>query len=792
MEIPAAFSAVKAGPEGLTESQARERLALYGYNEIAETKKHAVLDFLRRYWGPMPWLLELAMVLSIVLGHDVEGVMIFVLLTINAIIGQMHSRNSARAVELLKSRLAVRAKVLRGGTWASREAREIVPGDIVMVRIGDVVPSDMKIIDGTISVDQAALTGESLPVDRASSGILYSGSSIKRGEARCLVVNTGVATYFGKTAELVKTAKPKSHQEQVMLDIVKTMMYLGIAASVLVAAYAVVLHVSALVILTFAVIFLMGAVPVALPAVLTIVQAVGALELSRKGALVTRLDSIEDAASIDSLCLDKTGTLTENRLQVAEIVPLGGSSAEEVVHLAGLASRGEAMDVIDLAVLERARAAEASRDGYRTVSYTPFDPSTKRTEAVVEGSAGQMRIVKGAPQIVMGICTADEPAVIDRARLAVEELSRKGYRTIAVARSSANLQELSLAGLVSLSDPPRPDSARMIGEARELGIKPYMLTGDNAAIAREIAEVVGVGPRIRRMSDLNRLPESERMGALKDSDGLAEIYPEDKYRIVKLLQAEGHMVGMTGDGVNDAPALKQAEMGIAVSNATDVAKAAASVVLTEPGVTVIVDAIKISRRTYQRMLSWVINKVTKVITFVGLLTVAFFWLHALPLSLLGMALLVFANDFATMSLSTDHVAYTANPNAWRVRGIILACLVPSAFFVLEGIGAILLARGLFHLPWDQLRTVVLLNLVFSSQFRVLIVRERRHFWSSQPGRGLALSAAVTLVVFGLLAALGIFTAALAPVMVLLVLCYSAVTTLAIDFPKYWSFRQFAI
>ncbi|HTP59957.1 MAG TPA: HAD-IC family P-type ATPase, partial [Spirochaetia bacterium] len=401
MTVAAAFEAVTSGPEGLSEREAKERLSRYGHNEIEEKRKRPVLDFLKRFWGPMPWLLELAMVLAIILGHDVEGGMILVLLTVNAIIGHVHSRNSQRAVEMLKSRLAVRAKLLRDGAWSLHQAREIVPGDIVAVRIGDVVPADAKILEGEVSVDQSALTGESLPVDRGLAGILYSGSSIKRGQARCVVMSTGAGTYFGKTAELVRIAKPKSHQEEVMLQVVRSMMYLGIAATIVVAAYAAALHISFLVIMTFAVIFLMGAVPVALPAVLTIVQAVGAVELSRKGALVTRLDSIEDAASIDSLCLDKTGTITQNTLRVTEIVPLGAFSADEVLRLASLASRGDALDVLDLAVLER--AASLPKDGYRPVSFTPFDPSTKRTEATVDTAGGRLRIVKGAPQIVMAL-----------------------------------------------------------------------------------------------------------------------------------------------------------------------------------------------------------------------------------------------------------------------------------------------------------------------------------------------------------------------------------------------------
>jgi H+-transporting ATPase len=374
--------------DGLAESEAGKRLEVYGYNEIVEKKKNPLLEFLGRYWGPMPWLLELAMGLSWVLRHYLEGIIIFVLLTVNAIIGHLHSRGSQRAVELLKNKLAIQVKVLRDGQWVMKEAKEIIPGDVIAVGLGDIVPADAVLMSGELSVDQSALTGESLPVKIKPSDVIYSGSVVGRGEARCLVVNTGANTYFGKTAELVKIAKPKSHQEEVMLAIVKNMMVLGIAATILVSLYALVIHAGILIVLTFAVIFLMGAVPVALPAVLTIVQSVGAMELAKKGALVTRLASIEDAASIDILCLDKTGTITENKLSVTDSLPFLEYKKEDVLAIAALASQEEGMDLIDLAVIQYAKTKGVDLQGYRQIAYTPFSPSSKRTEAIIE-SGGQ-------------------------------------------------------------------------------------------------------------------------------------------------------------------------------------------------------------------------------------------------------------------------------------------------------------------------------------------------------------------------------------------------------------------
>jgi H+-transporting ATPase len=784
---------LKTSSAGLTHSEVQQRLQIYGLNEVAEKKINPVFEFLLRYWGPMPWLLEIAITLSIILKHYLEAAIIFTLLTINTVIGQIQSRGSQRALEALKKRLAVEARVLRDGEWMTTEAREIVLGDIISIGLGDIVPADAKLLTGDLSIDQSVLSGESLPVDAQQSAIIYSGSIVRRGEAKCVVVNTGPNTYFGKTAELVKIARPKSHQEQIMLSIVKYMMFLGIGALVLVAAYAAVTGTGILSILTFAVIFLMGAVPVALPAVLAIVQAVGATELARKGVLVTRLDSIEDAASIDVLCLDKTGTITQNKLSVADVAPFAEYSREEVVVMASLASQGQGKDTIDTAVLGYAKASNINLKPYQQTSFTPFEPSTKRSEAMVATGDKRFRVVKGAPQTVIVLCRGLGAAIISKVNQKVEELSLKGYRTLGVAKSvDDNTDNLQFVGLLSLADPPRPDSRDMIQRARELGVRPMMLTGDNIAIAREIARQVSIGDKIIRIEEFRKMDEAQQVKTIEESDGFAEIYPEDKYRIVKLLQSKGHMVGMTGDGVNDAPALKQAEMGIAVSGSTDVAKASASTVLTEAGVGVIIDAIKTSRHIYQRMLTWVINKVTKVIQVIGLLTVGFFWFHDTVVSLLGMALLIFANDFVTMSLATDNVEYTASPNKWNVRNITFASLIIGILLVGEGAIALFVGSHYFNLTFDQLRTFIMLALVFTSQFRVYVVRERRYFWSSRPGRELLIATVAAIVAFALLGVYGLIVPPVTLFEMLFVLGLSALFTFAIDYPKYLAFKTFGL
>jgi len=776
--------------DGLSTNEADNRVKKFGYNEIVEIKKNSFLEFFKRYWGPMPWLLEFAIVLTVILKHYTESGIIFTLLTINAIIGYLQSQNSQKAVEMLKKKLEIKAKVLRDGKWILKEAKDIVPGDIITIKLGDLVPADVNIVSGEVSVDESALTGESLPKNLHQSDTIYSSSIVKRGEAKCVVVNTGANTYFGKTVELVKIAKPKSRQEELMISIVRYMMYLGIGASVIVSIYSVYLHKDILFILSFIVVFLIGAIPVALPAVLTIVQAVGALELSKKGVLVTKLDSIEDAASIDIFCFDKTGTITQNKLSVVDSIAFGKYNKEDVIKMAALASKEEGMDAIDLAIINYSKSIKINLDGYEQTFYTPFNPENKKTEAVVKSNGISFKIIKGAAQTIIGLCREIDKVTLDKVNKAIDGFSQKGSRTIAVAISEGD--NIKLAGLMAIADPPRADSKSMITEIKNLGIKTIMLTGDSKAIAQEIAEQVGIGNKIMRAGDLKGLSHDKQLSLIKESDGFAEVYPEDKYKIVKLLQDSGHMVGMTGDGVNDSPALKQAELGTAVSEATDVAKASASIVLTKPGLSEIIDAVKISRKTYQRMLTWVINKITKVIEVVILFTVGFFWLHDLVISLLGMSLLVFANDFVTMTIATDNVTSTDTPNIWDIKNIILSSLILGVFFAIEDLFIIFIGLKYFHLGFDKLRTLVMLSLVFNTQFRILIVRERQHFWSSIPNKNLLIVNIITIIGFVLLGIFGVFIPKLMMNQVFVILGIAAIFMLCIDFIKYYIFKKLNI
>ena len=785
---------LETSANGLTGTQVNERLNRFGFNQVVEKKSNPAVDFLSRYWGPMPWLLEFAMALSYISAHYPELLVIFSLLTINALIGSWHSRSSRKALELLKQRLAVKAKVLRDGMWLTLPAKELVPGDIIAIGLGDLVPADAKIIsDDEVTMDQSALTGESLPVEVRKSDIVYSSSIVKRGDAKCVVVGTGAKTYFGRTAELVRIAGPKSHQQQIMMAVVKYSMFVGIAALILIVVYAALLSTEIMTIITFALVFLMGAVPVALPAVFAVVLAAGAIELSKKKVLVTKLSSIEDAASMEILCLDKTGTITQNKLSVFDYIPFSEFKKDDVALVASLASRAETGDLIDVTVIEHAKSVGAETAGYKQISFTPFDPTTKRSEAIVEHEGQRLRVVKGAPQVIASLCQETDPESCGKINQLVLELSSKGYRTLAVARSrGADFDNLQIVGLLPLADPPRPDSKEIIEGLKGLGIAVKMLTGDNIAIAKEVARQVSIGDKIIRMPDLRGLGEEEQLKIIEENDGFAEIYPEDKYKIVKLLQSKGYVVGMTGDGVNDSPALKQAEVGIAVSNSTDVAKVSSSIVLTEPGTKGIIDAIKTSRQIYQRMLTWVLNKISKVIQFIGLLVLGFFWLHDLLLTALGMVLLIFANDFVTMSLATDNSKSTTSPNLWNVKNITLASLVVGLLLVIEGGIVVLVGTSYFRLPLAALQTLVMLALVFTSLFRVYILRERGRFWHSRPGRELLISGIGATAGFALLGVYGLIIPPVTTLEVVFVLAFSAAFTLVIDFPKYYVFRKLGL
>ncbi|MHB8624781.1 MAG: plasma-membrane proton-efflux P-type ATPase [Aggregatilineales bacterium] len=739
--IPDTLAALHVDPEkGLPGAEVDTRRKEHGYNEVAEKKGHPFRDFLRKFWGISAWMLELIMVLSAVLGKYADLALVSVLLVVNAVLSFVQERRAAGVVETLRRRLQVSARVRRDANWQVIPARELVPGDIVRVRPGDIIPADVKLLTGALSVDQSALTGESKDADKKPGDVLSSGSVVRRGEGNGVVMLTGAKTYFGRTTELVQQARPKLHIEAVVAQVVRWLFAIVGALVVVVAVMALIRGVPFAEMISLMLVLLMSAVPVALPVMFTVSMALGSKELAKRGVLVTRLSAAEDAATMDVLCVDKTGTITMNQLAVTGVIPLEQAKESDVLFAGALASQAANQDPIDLAFLAAAKERHVF-DGVPAVtpiSFAPFDAKNRRTEAVIEQNGQRLHVMKGAVQTVAEACGLQPPA-IEALEARVSEAALKGYRTLAVARGP-DVGALGLVGLVTLFDPPRPDAKQLIAELRNLGVPVKMLTGDALPIAKEIAQGVGL-PNIRRVADLKAASAkagNEAVDLLAGVDGFAEVYPEDKYIVVQHLQAAGHVTGMTGDGVNDAPALRQAEVGIAVSTATDVAKGAASVVLTEPGLTNIVALVEQGRTIYQRVLTWIINKISRTILKAAFVVIAYVVTGKFVVSAFAMLLLVSMTDFAKIALATDHVRPSQKPETWKIGGFITVSVVLGIAMVVESLAFLWFCWSRFGLATNDnaLYTFSFLTLLYFAVFSVVSARERHWFWSTMPSKTL--------------------------------------------------------
>ncbi len=744
--ISDALAALRVNPEtGLAHAEVDARREEHGYNEVTEQKEHPLLKFLGKFWGVSAWMLELIMILSAVLRKYSDFAVVSALLVVNAVLSFAQEHRAAGVVETLRRRLQVGARVLRDAKWQSIPARQLVPGDIVRVRPGDIIPADVKLLTGALSVDQSALTGESMEVDIAPGGVLSSGSIVRRGEGNGVVLLTGAQTYFGRTTELVQEARPKLHIEAVVAKVVRWLFVIVGALLAVVIVLSLIRHVPLIEMIPLMLVLLMSAVPVALPVMFTVSMAFGSKELARRGVLVTRLSAAEDAATMDVLCVDKTGTITMNQLAVTGVIPLGDATESDVLFAGALASQEANQDPIDLAFLAATNKRHVF-DGLAKVtpvSFTPFDAKNRRTEAVVELNGQRLRVMKGAVRTVAQACGLEPPA-IDALETMVGESALKGYRTLAVARGTGT-DAPALVGLVTLVDPPRPDAKQLIAALHDLGVPVKMLTGDALAVAREIAQGVGL-PNIRRVADLKAASAQAGNGAvdlLAGADGFAEVYPEDKYLVVQHLQAAGHVTGMTGDGVNDAPALRQAEVGIAVSTATDVAKGAASVVLTEPGLTNIVTLVEQGRTIYQRILTWIINKISRTILKAAFVAIAFVATGKFVVSAFAMLLLVFMTDFAKIALATDQVRPSRKPETWNIGGFIAVSVALGVAMVAEALLLLYLGWSHFGLATNDntLYTFSFLTLLYFAAFSIVTARERRRFWATMPSK--TLTAAIT-------------------------------------------------
>lgn len=720
--------------EGLTSTEAISRLQKYGPNTITEKRPNYFWSFCKKFSSPIAWMLEGIILIEIILHKPMEAVIIASLLLFNVALSFFNEERAQKALLLLKKRLSVMARVLRDREWQQIPANELVPGDIIRIRMGDIIPADVKLLDGHLSVDQSVLTGESLPIEATLQDTCYSGSIVKKGESIAQVFATGIHSFYGKTAEIVRLAKIPSHLETTIFQIIRYLVSFDVFLIFSLLLYSFYFHLPFQELLPFSLLLLVAAVPIALPATFTLATALGSLELAKSGVLVTRLSAIEDAAGMTVLCVDKTGTITKNVLEVSDVYPYEAYSKDDILSFAAMASEESTQDPIDLAILKALKSPIAS---LKKLTFIPFDPEKKYSEAIVSMSNTQksVSIRFGAPS-----------ALIQKPVPELETFGKDGSRILCVSVDG------QLAGLIKIQDPLRDESPLVIQEIKNLGIRMIMLTGDFITTARAIAEKAGLGSRV--------IPR-DQIDQISQADAIAGVFPEDKFHIIQNLQKNHSICGMTGDGVNDAPALKAAEVGIAVANATDVAKASASLVLTNEGLQNILEAIKTSRRIYQRMSTYILNKIIKTLEISILLVLGIMLKGTFIISEILLVLLFFANDFVTMSIATDNVSYSQKPNVWNIRTIVAAACFFAAMIL--GFSFSVLYLGAHYLNIPQLQTLIFLTLVFNSQATVYLVREKtHHFWHTLPSPWMLLSSLFDILIVSFLAIRGILMEPLSP------------------------------
>jgi H+-transporting ATPase len=792
LPLPELESILGTSPDGLSQAEAQKRLAQYGPNAIEEKKPNPFLKFLTYLWGPIPWMIEGALVLSGLLQHWSDFAIILLLLVANAVVGFWEEHQAGNAIAALKAKLAIKARVKRDGKWITPEARELVPGDVIRVRLGDIVPADARLLAGDpVEVDQSALTGESLPATRNAGEAVFSGSIIRQGETDAMVYATGANTYFGKTAQLVQEAHTVSHFQRAVLKIGDYLIILAVALVVLIIAVALFRGDPILTTLQFALVLLVAAIPVAMPTVLSVTMAVGARLLAKKEAIVTRLAAIEELAGVDVLCSDKTGTLTQNKLTLGDPFSANGIPADQVILCAALASRAEDKDTIDLAVIAGLKNDQALKD-YLVVHFQPFDPVHKRTEATVKGTDGQeFKVTKGAPQVILELLDNAEqvkPAI----EQAVDGFAARGFRSLGVARADAQ-GPWQFLGVLPLFDPPREEAQATIATARQMGVSVKMVTGDQVAIARETAVKLGLGTNILDASgfgDTKHHQTAQLAESIETADGFAQVFPEHKFHIVDVLQKRGHIVGMTGDGVNDAPALKKADCGIAVSGATDAARAAASIVLMTPGLSVIVDAMQESRKIFQRMNSYAIYRIAETLRVLLFMTLAILVFNFYPVTAVMIVMLALLNDGAILSIAYDNVHYKNKPEAWDMRLVLGIATVLGVMGVVSAFGLFYLGERVFQLDQAHIQTLMYLKLSVAGHLTIFLTRTRGPFWSRRPARILWVAVLGTQIVATLIAVYGLFMTPLGWGWALFVWGYALVWFLVNDRVKLFMYQVF--
>lgn len=833
---------------GLSVEEAKRRVSEYGFNEIPEKEESIFHRVFRRFWGPIPWMIEVAAILSAVVRKWEDFVIIAVLLITNAFIDFWQESKALNALKVLKEKIARRALVLRNGTFRTVETRDLVPGDIIKVKIGDMVPADVKLIEGDfLLADQSALTGESLPVSKKTGDIAYSSSIVRQGEMLAVVVNTALNTFFGKTAALVAKAQKeeKSHFQKAVIQIGNYLIVITIFLALVILITAMFRHEHMVEILRFTLILTVAAIPVALPAVLTVTLAVGAMNLAKRQAIVSRLVAIEELAGVDVLCSDKTGTLTQNIMTVSAPVTFGNSDVNELMLCAVLASKEENADPIEIPLFQYIQKPDIAVDPgrYRQTRFIPFDPVRKRTEAVVTDGKETMVVIKGTPHVVLELCgeAVDDRQITDK----VEELAGNGFRTLAVAKKKEPEKHFTLIGLIPLFDPPREDSSQTIKEAGELGVDVKIITGDNIAIARYISGILNIKKGIlnarelkgassrelvllgeiiaraiyRKMSpdvsesqaerfsrdvvreiereyETTRIPEgyvkkheSEIIAVIEEAGGFAQVFPEDKYTIVDKLQKSGHIVAMTGDGVNDAPALKKADAGIAVSGATDAARAAADLILLSPGLSVIVEAIKGARVTFERMRSYSIFRVAETIRIILFMTASILIFNFYPVTAVMIIILAFLNDIPILAIAYDNTRVDDKPVRWDMNKVLTLASVLGILGVVSSFGIFYIAERYMRLSPDVVQSFVFLKLAIAGHLTIFVTRTESHFWQKPYPSPLLLWAAVsTKVLATFFAVYGWLISPIGWEYALIIWGYALAWFVINDFIKVWLYK----
>jgi H+-transporting ATPase len=750
------FERLESTAKGLSAQEAENRIAKYGYNELEEKKASPILKFLSYFWGPIPWMIEAAAILSVFVGDLTDFIIIMVLLIANALVGFVEEYSADNTVAALKDKLALKAKAKRDGNWIAVQARELVPGDVVRIRLGDIVPADAFIFEGeTAKIDQAALTGESLPVDKGPGDTVYSGSVMKQGEVDSVVTGTGKDTFFGKTAALIAQTQTTSHFQKAVLKIGNVLIVMAILLVLIILTVSLFRGDKFLEILQFCLVLTIASVPVAMPTVLSITMAVGAKLLTRKKAIVRKLAAIEELAGVDILVSDKTGTLTQNKLSLNIPFLNGKTTEDEIVLYAALASRAEDQDPIDLTVINGVKDKKLIQ-GFEVLHFHPFDPVTKRTEALIRKDGKKFKVSKGAPQVILALAK-NRDEIADKVNQAINDFAEKGFRSLGVARTNEK-EDWELLGILPLFDPPREDSMATIEAAKKIGVAIKMATGDQMAIAKQTASELGLGNTVmdaQVLSGTSGHEHAQTDDRIEHTDVFAEVFPEHKYRIVDVLQKKDHIVAMTGDGVNDSPALKKADVGIAVEGATDAAQSAADIVLTSPGLSVIIDAIKESRKTFQRMNSYIIYRITETIRLIFFMALSILVFNFYPVTAIMIVLLALLNDGAIISIAYDNTYSSDRPEAWDMKTVFSVAITLGSVGVFETFGLYYVGDRVFGLSKEMLQTMIFLKLMVSGHLTVFVARTRGPFWSSRPSGILLVAVVVTKVIATILAAYGL-------------------------------------